>query len=352
MKKFLILALLVLLVGCSPEEPIVEEVEVIPIDDEPYHNTKLVTSHNTIPHSIKYYEDMDDDVYGNFIVEMYDSKCELVWTYKWRDLIKQDEVFALKPFIYEDVIIVNVQGIISVHDLATGTFKWELETDSENRGFTVDDGVLYVLYYNNNTVTGIDLETGKVLLEIVDDKRDLIGLNVEDGLILAFKSGVEKDNAYFYDLEGDFIKSTDYSLPKQQITSWDLIETSDESEEGINLIDGSLQTVWTESVKGYGEKEWIEMTKNTPVKVSKLVIYNGNQSSEKAYEENAKMKSVVISIGTGKNFTYKFTEFNFGEPDVIEFVNPVVADYIYITIESAEPGTLYKNTGMTEVYTQ
>jgi hypothetical protein len=39
-------------------------------------------------------------------------------------------------------------------------------------------------------------------------------------------------------------------------------------------------------------------------------------------------------------------------PDIIEFVKPITADYVLITIEAAEPGSLFKNTGITELYTQ
>ena len=135
-------------------------------------------------------------------------------------------------------------------------------------------------------------------------------------------------------------------------TSWDKIESSDESEDVYRLIDGNLKTCYSESVKGYGEKEWVELTRVLPTTVHKLKIANGDHSSEKAFSENAKLKQVTLSIGGGKSFTYKFSNFEYGYIDEICFVKPIIADYVLMTIIEVEPGELYKNTSFSEIETE
>lgn len=133
---------------------------------------------------------------------------------------------------------------------------------------------------------------------------------------------------------------------------WDQAESSDDSDTAQFLVDGRLDTAWSESVKGYGEKEWVELRKNLPILVHELVIYNGDHTSEKAYEENSKIRNATISVGNNKSFVHTFDSFEYNKPSVIKFIRPITADFIFIQIEGAEPGTLYKNTSLTEVYTR
>lgn len=353
MKKFLIILCAFLLISCNQEEAVEVVEEVIVLDTEEYHKTKLKTYNNTLPHIIKSYEEMDDDTYGSFVIEMYDTNYEPVWKFMWRDLNLNDGDFAEDPIIEGSHLIANIQGVISILDLATGEFKWEVETEVSSI-CAVQDDMMYILGYGDNYITGFNLETGETLLEIEDNNYvEADALCIESNQLIAFKrSDSSSRNAVAFDLDGTYKTKRRYIQPTPKAIVWDEVETSDESENGVNIIDGKSNTFWSESVKGYGEKEWVEITKIIPVTVSELIIVNGNQSSEKAFMENAKLKTITLSVGDGKSFTYKFDKFEYGYKDHIKFVKPVTADYMLLNIIEAEPGEMFKNTCMSEIITE
>jgi hypothetical protein len=354
MKKLLIILCAFLLIGCKEKEVVpIEEPIVIEIDEEVYHNTKLKTYNNSIPHIYRNYIEMDDDVYGSFLIEMIDSNFEPVWSYEWRDLVIEREDHDIEPVIYEDMVIVNVQGVISVHSLLTGEFKWELETTQTDAKFAIDEGLLYVLGYKDNFISAVSLETGEMLLEIKDDRYlDVNALSVMDEIIAYFDTKEITINAVSFNKDGSFIKRLAYQDRSKADDPWGLATSSDESETVSNVIDENAKTYWHEMVKGYGEKEWIEITRAFPIVVKELHIMNGNQASEKEFLDNAKLKTVSLSVGDGKSFTYSFTHFEYGYTDVIKFVQPIMADYIIMTIMEAEPGDMYKNTSISEIRTK
>lgn len=337
--------------GCQEEEPIVVEEPVIVLDQEEFHNTKLYSYNNTIPHIIRYYEEMDDDLYGSYKIEMFDSNFDPVWRFDFRDM-ERYEPFANPPYIYEDKLIVNVKGIVSVLDLLTGAFLWEVETTKPLTDVTVYNDELYILYYNNHLITVFDMNTGEELRHY-DYEFDADAVYVDDNIVIAFmKNESSSRNAVSFKSDGSFDKQMRFHLQDEEVILWDIAESSDESEFATNVIDGDYQTSWHENVKGYGEKEWIELTRQNFAIVHKLNIYNGNHESEKDFEENSKIKVANISIGDGKSFTYIFSNFEYGVMDSIEFVKPITADYILITIIEAEPGTLFKNTSISEISTE
>ncbi|MBN2794975.1 MAG: hypothetical protein JXR88_06190 [Clostridia bacterium] len=355
MKKILVLIIAtLLLVGCKETVVEPEPEIVIEKDENSYHSIKLYTENKTIPYIISFYDEMDDETYGTYVVETYDSNFEPVWTLKWRDLEKKDTVFAKKPFVYEDKLIANVQGVISIHDLLSGEFLWEIETNNDQTGYSIREGILYVLYYGEDLVTGFDLSNGEQIFHFQDD---LLGLNAVFMDSRYFVLYTETDlldnlNGYAFGYNGEFLKQVHMSTPKEQKISWQNVQVSDESLNADMIIDGDLDTAWLESVKGYGEKEWVELTKTLPSLINRLVIYSGDHSSEKNYEENAKLLKVNITVGDGRSFNYVFKNEGYRIPDVIEFIKPVTADYMILTIEEALPGTLFKSTGITEIYAE
>lgn len=354
MKKIVLCLMVLMLWGCKEADPVVETPEVvIERDEEAYHSMKIYSFNNLIPHLMKYYDEMDDDTYGSFIIETLDSNFELVYRIEYRDLIKQSDSFADKPTVHEDKLVTNVQGVVGIHDLLTGAFLWEVET----RGVTdyaVYDGILYVLNHDEDLITSFDLQTGQELMHIRSSARNLTDLQVDGRSIIAYYRALHETdkNGFEYAMDGSYLRKVHVGNQDQGITTWSKAESSDESDTAQLAVDGNIHTAWQESVKGYGTKEWIELTRPLPTLVNRLVIFNGDQSSEKAYDENAKLKQAVISVGDGKSFLYKFEQFEYGKPEVIEFVKPITADYILITIEEAEPGTMFKSTGISEIYTE
>jgi len=354
MKKFILIFMMILLVGCQKDVEVPVEEEVIPLDLDQVHNVKHKIYNNTLPHIIKSYVEMDDDKYGTYKIEMYDTNYESTWAYLWRDLNVEDGDLMSNYVIYENYIVVNVQGAVSVHNLATGEFLWEIETHIPNGIMEVADDMLYVLGYEEDFLTGISLENGKVEVRVKDgDYLQADALKMKDQELIAYiQSDQVTRSAVVFDSDGSFIKKFNYMQKGTATAKWDKVESSDESDEAIRIIDGDVNTFYSESVKGYGEKEWIELTRVLPTTVNKLRIVNGNNSSEKAYNENAKLRQITLSVGDGKSFTYKFETFEYGYIDEICFVKPVIADYVLLTIDEVEPGELYKNTSFSELETE
>lgn len=339
-----------MMMGCSEAENLeTEVVEEIVLDQEEALNGRLKSFNHTIPHIYRDYLIMEDDRYGDFTVEMYDTNFEPVWKYTWRNLDNEQGEMACEPKFYGNVMVVALQGVVSVHDLATGAFKWELQTSQEQEIMVYED-VLYVLGYEQHFLVGVDIETGEIVLNIPNKNYPtMTKVTANERNIIAYDNN---NDALFFNLKGQYEKKDKYIPKNATNVIWDEVVTSDDSEEGVLVIDGDAKTCWTESVKGYGEKEWLEISRHMPTIVSKLMIVNGNHSSETAYEENAKLKTIKVTIGSGKKFTYVFEEFEYGKIDEIKFVQPIAADYISMTIIEAEPGTVYKNTFISEIMTE
>lgn len=334
---------------------VAEEVPVI--DAEALHNLKLTSVLNTVPYTVRTSKEMYDSNYGEYTVQVFDSKSAMVWALTWRDLSLKLGPFNPMRKIEGDKMFVSIQGTISVHDLLTGEFLWEVETESDHSNFSVYGDVLYVLHCKDQLVSTFDVETGGHLEDWQGDYQGLTGIYVNDENITLYYSTEDsyERNAYLLNKDWVYDKRVKYDLaPKRQVR-WDQAESSDEDQASSQIgliIDGSLDSKWSEGVKGYGEKEWFELKKNLPTMVYELVIYNGDHTSDKAYEENAKIKQASISVGNNKSFLHIFDTFVYNEPAVIEFIRPITADYLYLQIVEAQPGTLYKNTVITEVYTQ
>lgn len=353
---FIVCFTVISLTGCEKENEEISEAvaEVKIVDQEAYHNIKLTSILNTIPYTITTDLEMDDENYGRYILKVFDSKSAMIWSLVWRDINKEEGGYHPKKLIVNDKLFMGIQGVVSAHDLLTGEFLWEVETDSNVSGFSVYDNILYVLNYDGNLVSTFDVSTGAYISSWNGDYDQVTGIDVDGEYITLYYATDDayERNGYLINKDWTYDKRVKYTKVKEAQQVWDYAIASDDSQDVVNIIDGSLDSSWSESVKGYGEKEWVELKKDIPVIVNKLVIYNGDHTSEKAYEEGAKIKKAMISVGDNKSFVYIFEEFDYNKPSIIEFIRPITADYIFIQIVEAEAGTLYKSTAITQVYTQ
>lgn len=360
MKKYLLIIVVIIIVftGCEKKnnEVVIEEPEIIELDEKQFNKIKLKTLDGGTPFIIKSFEKISDDYYSDYVIEVYDTKTNMIWSLIWRDIEKTSEPIEFSYTINEDKIIANIDGIITVHDLLLGTFLWEVETMNKTTSFYIENNQLYVLYYMEDFLTVFDLSNGKQTSIIPINKKylNMTNIKIKDEEILIYDNTKIKKNGIVYNLEGEFKKIISYETKSinEKIIRWEKVEASSGVELINNIIDGSIEKIWYEDKKGYGLKEWIEITRALPTLVNELVIYNGDHSSEKSYEENSKVKLISVSIGGGKSFKYIFDNFEYGKPTKIKFLKPITADYIIFTINEVEPGTMYKNTTISEIYTK
>lgn len=134
-----------------------------------------------------------------------------------------------------------------------------------------------------------------------------------------------------------------------------------------NLYDNDLNTAWVEGSAGNGEKEWVEIELKY-YRIRWIGIISGYTKSEKTYYENNRIKKLLLEITPGpteekkevyrktiqfEDKTYTFNNRKF----LFNLVTKVFNDYldasayrIRFTILEVYPGTVYKDTCISEIY--
>lgn len=128
---------------------------------------------------------------------------------------------------------------------------------------------------------------------------------------------------------------------------------------GDNLIDDDYSTVWVEGVSGVGLGESVTMHLDKTQPVYGVVICNGYTADYDLYSKNGTLASVKVDFGNGKvveeNVGGYGSEYLEGEYlaemnlNKIELPEPVLTDTITVTITSANVGSKYDDTCVSEI---
>ncbi len=111
-------------------------------------------------------------------------------------------------------------------------------------------------------------------------------------------------------------------------------------------IDGDPTTAWTEAQAGPGTQEWIEVTTAEPVRVARLLLWNGDQGDEVAFAENGRAAAVRIEAAD-RQFRVRLRDVI--GPQAIDLPEPVRTDRIRIVVEEALPGARYTDLAISEI---
>ncbi len=114
-----------------------------------------------------------------------------------------------------------------------------------------------------------------------------------------------------------------------------------------NLLDGRLDTNWTEGVDGNGEWEYVDFYFYDEYLLTAMTIYAGNHASAAYYEYNARPYRVELMFSDGTFLYYNLMDKM--EPQVIIFDEPVTASSMRISIESVYKGSKWEDTVISEV---
>lgn len=154
-----------------------------------------------------------------------------------------------------------------------------------------------------------------------------------------------------------------YRNDKINVTSVDatseLSPSDGKSYSGANLVDGDYKTAWVEGVSGVGIGESVTLQLDKTQPVYGIVICNGYTADYDLYSKNGTLASVKVDFGNGKVVEENvggygseylegdyLAEMNFNK---IELDEPVMTDTITVTITSANVGTKYDDTCVSEI---
>lgn len=110
------------------------------------------------------------------------------------------------------------------------------------------------------------------------------------------------------------------------------------------LFDGNKDTCWAEGVDGAGEGEYVEVRFTTPLYLTQIEFSNGYMKNEDVFKANGKIRKAELCFSDGSS-----CEANMENSDMVSFENPVLTDYLKITILEAESGMKYDDTCLTEI---
>ncbi len=117
-----------------------------------------------------------------------------------------------------------------------------------------------------------------------------------------------------------------------------------------NVIDNDLSTAWVEGVSGNGEGQWIALSTydgNTRG-ICGIDIYGGYQKSEDIYNKNGKPTAVTIVLDDG-SYMAESLSYNADHIATIDFDDTYYTTTVTIYINSAEAGTKYNDTAISEI---
>lgn len=128
---------------------------------------------------------------------------------------------------------------------------------------------------------------------------------------------------------------------------------------GEYVADGNFSTAWVEGEPGTGVGEGVDFIfpdTGTKQEIWGVMIANGYYKSESTYKNNGFVTKISFSPGYG----YTETVYTLNPPDVyymenkiysdiILFDEPIVTDYLTVTIEDAQAGTKYEDTCISEI---
>ncbi len=148
-----------------------------------------------------------------------------------------------------------------------------------------------------------------------------------------------------------------------------------------NVLDRDLSTAWVEGDDGYGEGESITITFDSPTALHGLWIAGGYRKNEATYAENARVTAYRLEFSDGTSMDVPLGSYpsggkSGGSPvgvdgrekvlstdgrdwqgwdslkdglDFISFGQEITSDYVRVTILEVQPGTVYKDTCITEI---
>ncbi len=295
-------------------------------------------------------EEVMDGETCTFYVRANTSNGDKVWERNWKDIIRTELPTASDYKLYEDMLLIAIQGEVYSLDIYTGDILWHVYGGAGGMAPVIDNSskVIYMAGYYDGTVTAISLQGSILWTEYLP--KDIYwpyNITISNNVIIVYC-----ENAICsYDKEGGAVDIS-YKPDVEDVSNIYASSVLDEYK-GIvyypnNIIDGNMKTAWVENVSGYGEGEYIEIFFMGSVDISQLQLINGYSKSQELYYKNNRAKKIRITFSNGEYIESTL------EDGILDFQN-IYFDRTFntysikITILEAYPGSHYDDTCISEV---
>ena len=134
--------------------------------------------------------------------------------------------------------------------------------------------------------------------------------------------------------------------PRAATESSALKATNARNYRATNLLDGNLETAWTEGADGPGLGEWVEFQFTLPLTLVRIEVANGYQLDESRFRSSARIKTVQLEYSDGETQLVDLLDTQ--EYQSIDAL-PVRTEWIKMTIVSVHPNYLWADASLSEV---
>ena len=163
-----------------------------------------------------------------------------------------------------------------------------------------------------------------------------------------YKSGGynNEDNPLYWDLHIGMNSCTGKSV----VASSYLSSQGSASYRASNIKDWNHETAWVEGVKGNGVGQWIEYRDVSGCSISSIKILNGYVKSDKAWNENARVKRLKVYCNGKPKCILELQ--NSRSWQLFEIDGGLGYDVHTIRFEILDvyPGSKYQDTAISEIY--
>ena len=112
-------------------------------------------------------------------------------------------------------------------------------------------------------------------------------------------------------------------------------------------VDGDIKTCWVEGVPGYGHNEGIDIVFDDVYDIKGFNIWTGYQKSEDLFYKNSRPIGFMVKSSDGYSHYHEVKDIMGMQR--VEFIKPVKAKSIMITLMEFRPGTKFEDTCISEI---
>ncbi|OON98266.1 MAG: hypothetical protein ATN35_05620 [Epulopiscium sp. Nele67-Bin004] len=189
------------------------------------------------------------------------------------------------------------------------------------------------------------------LLEYYAGAAKASDTNIREMKILANYVSINNPTIREYTAEHWYSVMTDRAFgiePSSIVASSQLADEGNHNYSPYKTQDWDDSTAWVEGVSGDGVGEWILFNLQPNTEIRAFIMTNGLTTNENLYLANNRIKKARLDFSDGSSCILNFAD-NELDPQGINWENPVVTDYVKVTILETYAGTKYNDTCISKV---